>query len=111
MPLLANALLLCAGAIAGVAGHGAIVSPRSRNSVDYLVGINSPKDWPSNSECTNITGAPCHNGQADFWCAQPHCSLIPQTRHLPLPYPSFADFVAVLPLAMCNVAPFFPSYP
>ena len=27
------------------AGHGAIISPRSRNSVDYLVGVNTPKDW------------------------------------------------------------------
>jgi len=26
-----------------VYGHGTIVSPRSRNSVDYLVGVNSPK--------------------------------------------------------------------
>lgn len=53
-----------------VAGHGAIVSPRSRNSVDYLVGVNSPKDWPSNAHCANITGDKCENGQADFWYSQ-----------------------------------------
>jgi hypothetical protein len=29
--------------VTGVAGHGAIISPRSRNSVDYLVGVNTPK--------------------------------------------------------------------
>lgn len=50
-------------------GHGAIVWPRSRNSIDYVVGVNSPKDWPGNAECTNITGDACYNGQADFWCA------------------------------------------
>jgi hypothetical protein len=32
-----------------VLGHGAIVTPRSRNSIDYLVGVNTPKDWPSNA--------------------------------------------------------------
>jgi len=53
-----------------IAGHGAMVSPRSRNSVDYLVGVNTPKDWPSNSECTNITGDACFNGQADFFYSQ-----------------------------------------
>lgn len=47
--------------------EGAIISPRSRNSVDYLVGVNTPKDWPSNGDCTNITGDACYNGQADFW--------------------------------------------
>jgi hypothetical protein len=26
-----------------VVGHGAVVSPRSRNSIDYLVGVNTPK--------------------------------------------------------------------
>jgi len=53
-----------------VAGHGAIISPRSRNSVDYLVGVNTPTDWPSNRDCTNITGDACFNGQADFWYSQ-----------------------------------------
>ena len=72
--------------VVGAAGHGAIVSPRSRNSVDYLVGVNTPvvrvsptphmpvhpplglplplpptrrsplQDWSSNKDCTNITG-------------------------------------------------------
>ena len=54
-------------------GHGALISPRSRNSVDYLVGVNTPKDWSSNKDCTNITGntpADCHNGQAGFYYQQ-----------------------------------------
>ena len=58
------------------AGHGAIVTPRSRNSVDYLVGINTPKDWGEDSECTNISanGEGCHNGQAAFYYSQ-GCSI------------------------------------
>jgi len=66
---------VCVMLVSQVLGHGAIVTPRSRNSIDYLVGINTPKDWPSNAECTNISAAslpgdPCHNGQADFWYSQ-----------------------------------------
>ena len=31
------------------------------------VGVNTPKDWASNKDCTNITGTnpgDCHNGRA-----------------------------------------------
>lgn len=49
------------GVVAEVLGHGALVSPRSRNSVDYLVGVNTAR-------CSNITGDKCENGQASFWC-------------------------------------------
>ena len=54
------------------AGHGAIVTPRSRNSVDWLVGVNSPKDWPADWECTNVSsnGFGCYNGQAAFYYSQ-----------------------------------------
>ena len=54
------------------AGHGSVITPRSRNSVDYLVGINTPKDWNSDWECTNISnnGQGCHNGQAAFYYSQ-----------------------------------------
>jgi hypothetical protein len=48
--------LLLAFAVASVAGHGSLVSPRSRNSIDYLVGINE-------QPCANATGDECHNGQ------------------------------------------------
>jgi hypothetical protein len=51
-------------------GHGTVVSPRSRNSVDYLVGVDTPVDWPYNADCANITGDECHNGQATFWYSQ-----------------------------------------
>jgi len=55
-------------------GHGSVITPRSRNSVDYLVGINTPKDWGADWECTNISsngqGQGCHNGQAAFYYSQ-----------------------------------------
>ena len=51
--------------------HTAQVHPRPRQSIDYLVGVNSPKDWPSNAGCANVTGDACHNGQATFWCVEP----------------------------------------
>ena len=38
--------------------HGAIVSPRSRNSVDYLAGIKGIDN------CFNASGTTCENGQA-----------------------------------------------
>ena len=34
------------------------------------MGVNTPKDWPWNADCANITGAACHNGQATFWYSQ-----------------------------------------
>ena len=46
--------------IASVHAHGAMTKPRSRNSVDYLIGVNE-------QTCSNITGDACHNGQASFW--------------------------------------------
>ena len=48
----------------GVAGHGAIVSPHSRNSIDYLVPISGV------DACRNVTGAQCENGQAAHWYSQ-----------------------------------------
>lgn len=38
-----------------VQAHGSLVHPRPRNSIDYLVGVNT--QW-----CANITGAKCENG-------------------------------------------------
>jgi len=82
--------VISAAVVALVAGHGAIVTPRARNSIDYLVGVNSPKDWPSNAECTNISGTGCHNGQACFWYSQgcfigcPVCDHISGRRQIDL---------------------------
>ena len=36
-------------------GHAALVTPRSRNSIDYLVGVNAPEHWPSDAGCANIS--------------------------------------------------------
>ena len=47
----------------GTAGHGSLVTPRPRNSVDYLVGVNE-------QSCANLTGGNCTNGQAAFWYSQ-----------------------------------------
>ena len=63
-------LLVMAALTVGALGHGAIVSPRSRNSIDYLVGVNVPEHWLGDRDCTNITGGPCNNGQAAFWYSQ-----------------------------------------
>ena len=40
-----------------------MVQPRTRNSVEYQVGVNTQR-------CANITGDACHNGQAAFWYSQ-----------------------------------------
>ena len=68
-----------------VIGHGAIITPRSRNSVDFTVGVNTPVDWPSNADCTNVTGTDpgdCRNGQAGFYYSQ-GCSIgCPECDHI-----------------------------
>jgi hypothetical protein len=46
-----------------VDGHGAMVSPLSRNAVDSYAGVNTQR-------CSNITGDKCNNGQASFWYSQ-----------------------------------------
>lgn len=56
-------VLVFACVVVGINGHGALVSPRSRNSIDYLVGVNTQR-------CSNITGDKCNNGQASFWYSQ-----------------------------------------
>ena len=42
--------------ITAVRGHGAMVTPLSRNAVDALAGVNTQR-------CSNITGDKCNNGQ------------------------------------------------
>jgi hypothetical protein len=82
-----------ASLVAAAAGHGAVVTPRSRNSVDYLVGVNTPVHWPSNKDCTNISGTnpgDCHNGQAGFYYQQgcfigcPTCDHVSGRRQVDL---------------------------
>ena len=58
-----------------------------------LVGVNTPKDWPSNRDCTNITGrtpGDCNNGQAGFYYQQgcfigcPECDHVSGRRQIDL---------------------------
>jgi len=64
--------------VATAFGHGAIVYPRSRNSIDYLAGVNcdagSDACGPTakGTGCVNMThpGEPCKNGQSSFWYSQ-----------------------------------------
>ena len=49
IPLTFSRVVLAASYATRVASHGAMVTPRARNSIDWLVGVNSPKDWPSNA--------------------------------------------------------------
>lgn len=56
---------VAAAALAVAVGHGALVWPRSRNSVDaFAKNVTDRSTW---SVCANITGQTCDNGQAAFW--------------------------------------------
>ena len=63
---LAAALLLARE----VAGHGALVTPRPRNSIDWQLGAPSSSKSPTWAWCQNETGAPCNNGQTAYWYSQ-----------------------------------------
>ena len=54
------------GLITLTLGHGQLVLPRPRNSIDYLVGVNDP----NGHRCANVTGDKCQNGQSSFWYSQ-----------------------------------------
>jgi len=60
-----NVFVVCM--IALVAGHGAMVHPRSRNSVDYNEKQHGTTTW---AWCQNLTGAECNNGQSAYWYSQ-----------------------------------------
>eukprot|EP00316_Scyphosphaera_apsteinii_P020496 CAMPEP_0119304344 /NCGR_PEP_ID=MMETSP1333-20130426/5583_1 /TAXON_ID=418940 /ORGANISM="Scyphosphaera apsteinii, Strain RCC1455" /LENGTH=373 /DNA_ID=CAMNT_0007307203 /DNA_START=9 /DNA_END=1130 /DNA_ORIENTATION=+ len=74
--------LLLSTLVADAAAHGAVISPRARQSIDYLVGVNVPKDWPSDRGCINVTGGACNNGQAPFWYSQGCFIGCPECDHL-----------------------------
>jgi len=70
--------VLTVAAVAYVHGHGALVSPLSRNAIDYKVGVGCDAHVDScgpnvkGNGCVNTTHPlePCHNGQASFWYSQ-----------------------------------------
>lgn len=53
-------------------GHGAMVEPRSRNSVDWTEVTNNASKGIHNTwqVCSNLTGEKCNNGQAVYWYSQ-----------------------------------------
>jgi len=56
-----------------VHGHGAMVHPRSRNSIDWAEVPDDQSKGIHNTGshiCSNLTGAPCNNGQAQYWYSQ-----------------------------------------
>ena len=59
----ALSFLSFAALVAACSGHGSLVHPRPRNSIDYLASVNE-------QTCANITGDKCENGQASFWYSQ-----------------------------------------
>lgn len=73
MMVLAAGLGLAAAIVPLVAGHGAMVTPRSRNSIDYDENVSHfpPSGGGDNwAWCQNMTGAPCNNGQSAYWYSQ-----------------------------------------
>jgi len=65
--------LLAFGLISVADGHGAMVEPRSRNSVDWAEVPDDPSKGIHNTGeriCQNLTGAACNNGQAQYWYSQ-----------------------------------------
>lgn len=82
-------LVVASALLATVAGHGAIVSPISRNSVDAAeVGCDKSTDGCNakavGNGCVNSThpNEPCHNGQASFWYSQGCFIGCPACDHL-----------------------------
>ena len=65
-------LLAASSALALADAHGALVTPRSRNAVDFEEITNNASAGIHNvwAQCSNITGAPCNNGQATYWYSQ-----------------------------------------
>ncbi len=59
--------MLCAAAglwtVQQAEAHGALVTPRPRQSIDYLAGVNT-------IVCANATGDACNDGQAAFYYSQ-----------------------------------------
>ena len=67
-----RAAALALVALAGrAAGHGALVHPRSRNSIDaFVVPKAQQHGFGFKGACANISGGECSNGQSAFWYSQ-----------------------------------------
>ena len=77
-----TALLLVA-LVGGAAGHGAMVPPRSRNSIDaFVVPPADQKGFGFKGSCANISGGSCYNGQSAFWYSQGCFIGCPECDHV-----------------------------
>ncbi len=55
----------------GARGHGAMVHPRSRNSIDAFDVLAKKTPLPITfAACVNVSGGSCTNGQSAFWYSQ-----------------------------------------
>ena len=101
-PLLLLALLPAAAA------HGQLVNPRSRNSIDYLLNMTdctppTPDGDPCIHNCSNLTGAPCVNGQASYWYSQGCFIGCPECR-APPPSPASPAATSLLTITVMPAA-------
>eukprot|EP01048_Picozoa_sp_COSAG05_P000424 COSAG05_NODE_11_length_38500_cov_831.349861_33_plen_196_part_00 len=64
-------LLMLLSTAERAASHGAMVHPRSRNSVDAFDALAKKKPLPITfAKCVNTSGGDCTNGQSAFWYSQ-----------------------------------------
>ena len=69
-PAFALLAMAASSRLPATAGHGAMVHPRSRNSVDDAGSKPFVGRRHTFGPCVNITGGACNNGQAAFWYSQ-----------------------------------------
>jgi hypothetical protein len=67
-------------------GHGAMVHPRSRNSVDAYDALAKktplPITFAASNQCVNASGGTCENGQSAFWYSQGCFIGCPECDHV-----------------------------
>lgn len=67
----------------GARGHGAMVHPRSRNSVDAFDVLAKKTPLPITfAACVNVSGGSCTNGQSAFWYSQGCFIGCPECDHV-----------------------------
>eukprot|EP01049_Picozoa_sp_SAG25_P002076 SAG25_NODE_103_length_15482_cov_9.187415_6_plen_283_part_00 len=110
---LAPALLLGVASMPlQAAGHGAMVHPRSRNSIDDAGARFHGGSRHTFGPCANISGGACSNGQAAFWYSQgcfigcPECDHVSGRRNTDL---CKKGFVGQLPSHAIAVNGFHPN--
>eukprot|EP01051_Picozoa_sp_SAG22_P019639 SAG22_NODE_3690_length_1575_cov_2.197832_2_plen_202_part_00 len=108
-----RAAALAALCLGRAAGHGALVHPRSRNSIDaFVVPAADQHGYGFKGACANISGGACQNGQAAFWYSQgcfigcPECDHASGRRQTDL---CKKGFVGQLPSRAISVNGFYPN--